>query len=318
MRDAFVRRITELAQEDPRIMLVVGDLGYGVVDDFARLIPEQFLNAGVAEQSMIGVAAGLASQGRRVFVYSIANFPTLRCLEQIRNDICYHQRDVTVVSVGAGVAYGTHGYTHHAVEDIAALRALPGLRIISPADPAEAIAAADYTSASAGAHYVRLGKNGERVLHADASSLDIREPVLLRAGADASIVATGSIVENCLVAAEMLAAQHGLQCAVSSCPVVRPLSLEWLVSLDPSVPLITVEEHSREGGFGSIFLEFVNDHRLGLQITRAGLSNMNVSRLGSQAYLRSISGLDPDGLIQTVLNARGERRGGDWSGLKAP
>jgi transketolase len=303
MRDAFVRRLTDLALEDPRITLVVGDLGYGVVDDFAQQMPEQFVNAGVAEQAMIGIAAGLASRGRRVFVYSIANFPTLRCLEQIRNDICYHKRDVTVVSIGAGVAYGTHGYTHHAVEDLAALRALPGLTIISPADPAEARAAAEYSARVPGPHYVRLGKNGERALHSKVDGLDLTVPLQLRAGADVTLIATGAIAENCLRAADLLFAKHGIQSAVFSCPVVKPLNLEWLAGLDPSTPLITVEEHIREGGFGSLVLECANDHHPGLCVTRAGLNAAHSSRLGSQDHLRSISHLDPEGLVQTVLRA---------------
>lgn len=305
MRDAFVRRLTDLAREDPRIALVVGDLGYGVVDDFARLMPEQFVNAGVAEQSMIGIAAGLAARGRRVFVYSIANFPTLRCLEQIRNDICYHQRDVTVVSVGAGVAYGSHGYTHHAVEDLAVLRALPGLGIISPADPGEARAAADYAAVASGPLYVRLGKNGERSLHPDGAAIHLKAPLRLRLGADAILIATGAIAENCLTAADLLSARHGLQCAVFSCPVVRPLSIPWLTGLDPSTPVITVEEHWREGGFGSLVLETANDHHLGLRIIRAGLDSAHASRLGSQAHLRTLSHLDPEGLARTVLGALG-------------
>jgi transketolase len=301
VRDAFVTRLTELAMRDPRLVLVVGDLGYGVVDDFARLMPDQFVNAGVAEQSMMGIAAGLAATGRRVFVYSIANFPTLRCLEQIRNDLCYHQRNVTIVSVGAGVAYGTHGYTHHAVEDIAALRTLPGLRIISPADPVEARAAAELATLEPGPTYVRLGKNGERDLHPSGANVDLRSPILLRSGNDAHLLATGSITGNCLAAAELLATREGLQCAVHSCPMIRPFDLEWLDHLDPTVPLVTVEEHSREGGFGSLVLEVVNDRQRRIHLVRAGLDGVKFSRLGSQTFLRSLSGLDPEGIAHLVL-----------------
>ena len=131
MRDAFVKKLTEQAADDPRIMLLVGDLGFGVVAAFGDAYPDQFLNCGVAEQSMVGVAAGLAASGRRPFVYSIANFPTLRPLEQVRNDVCYHGLGVTIVSVGAGLAYGSLGYTHHAVEDISIMRSLPGMRVYS-------------------------------------------------------------------------------------------------------------------------------------------------------------------------------------------
>jgi len=284
-------------------MLLVGDLGYGVVDDFSQSLPEQFINVGIAEQSMIGVAAGMSSAGYRVFVYSIANFPTLRCLEQIRNDVCYHQRDVTVVSVGAGVAYGTHGYTHHAIEDLAIMRALPGMRIISPSDPAEAEAAALLTSEGKGPFYVRLGKNGERKLHSPGVALDLTSPIKLRDGADCVIAAMGSITDNCILAAELLAQEDGIECVVFSCPLVRPLDVEWLKDLNQALPLITVEEHSLEGGFGSIVLEMISDHQLGLRLSRAGLDSEKISSLGSQDHLRVLSGLDPEGLAKTVRRA---------------
>jgi transketolase len=135
MRNAFIQGLSKLAENDKNIMLLTGDLGYGIFEDFEKKFPNQFLNCGVAEQNMIGVAAGLASEGKRVFVYSIANFPTFRCLEQIRNDICYHGLPVTIVSIGSGFSYGTLGYSHYAIEDIAIMRCLPGLRIFSPVDP---------------------------------------------------------------------------------------------------------------------------------------------------------------------------------------
>ncbi len=165
MRDAFVKKLTEKAADDPSIMLLVGDLGFGVVADFGETYPRQFLNCGVAEQSMVGIAAGMAAAGRRPFVYSIANFPTLRPLEQIRNDVCYHGLGVTIVSVGAGLAYGSLGYTHHAVEDISILRSLPGMRVFSPADAIECRAAVDEILATPGPAYLRLGKNKEPLMH---------------------------------------------------------------------------------------------------------------------------------------------------------
>ena len=158
MRDAFIRTLIERARVDKRVFLIIGDLGFGVVEGFAAEFPERFVNAGVSEQSMIGVAAGLADSGYHPFVYSIANFPTFRCLEQLRNDVCYHKLPTTVVSVGAGFAYGALGYSHHAVEDAAVMRALPGMTVVSPADPWETskatLALADLSSPS----YLRLGR----------------------------------------------------------------------------------------------------------------------------------------------------------------
>src|ERR1043165_2424780 len=134
MRTAFINELVLLARTNPKIFLVVGDLGFSVVEPFAKEFPDRFLNAGVAEQNMTGVAAGLASEGYHVFTYSIGNFPTLRCLEQIRNDVCYHELPVTVVAVGGGLAYGNLGYSHHAVQDLAVMRSLPRLTILAPAD----------------------------------------------------------------------------------------------------------------------------------------------------------------------------------------
>src|SRR6266849_11018187 len=141
MRTAFIRALTESAERDERVHLIVGDLGFGVVEPFAERFPNRFLNVGVAEQNMTGIAAGLALSGKIVFTYSIANFPTLRCLEQVRNDVCYHNANVKVVSVGGGFTYGAMGATHHAVEDLAVMRAMPGLTVVAPGDPVEARAA---------------------------------------------------------------------------------------------------------------------------------------------------------------------------------
>src|SRR5215211_4515749 len=137
MRNAFLNELFELAQQDDRITFITGDLGYTVVENFKEALPKQFLNAGVAEANMTSLAAGMALSGKIVFTYSIANFPTLRCLEQIRNDVCYHQANVKIVAVGGGMAYGPQGYTHHGVEDLAILRALPNLAVVAPADPVE-------------------------------------------------------------------------------------------------------------------------------------------------------------------------------------
>ena len=165
MRTAFINELFDLAKQDPRIVLIVGDLGFGVVTPFMEQLPGQFLNAGVAEQNMTGMAAGMALSGKIALTYSIANFPTLRCLEQVRNDVCYHNANVKVVSVGGGFTYGAMGATHHAVEDLAVMRALPGLVVVAPGDPIEARAATRAVIEYSGPCYVRLGKAGEPVVH---------------------------------------------------------------------------------------------------------------------------------------------------------
>src|SRR6185437_10903005 len=159
MRDTFIRELTELAADDPRIVLITGDLGFGVFEAYARRYPRQFLNAGVAEQNMTGLATGMALEGRIVFTYSIANFPSLRCLEQIRNDAAYHDANVKIVSIGSGFSYGQLGISHHATEDISILRALPGLTVVSPADDWEVAGATRALVSTPGTCYLRFDKS---------------------------------------------------------------------------------------------------------------------------------------------------------------
>ena len=177
MRDAFTRALMREAAKDDRLMLVTGDLGFGVLKPFWETYPEQFVNAGIAEQSMTGLAAGLAKTGRTVLTYSIGNFPTLRCLEQIRNDCAYHALNVKVVCVGGGFVYGSLGMSHHATEDMAIMRALPGVTVFTPGDPAEVEAIVPVMLKTPGTCYLRLGRGGEPTLPeptmADAESADI-------------------------------------------------------------------------------------------------------------------------------------------------
>lgn len=306
MRDAFIEELTLQAKLNPGIILVVGDLGFGVVDEFARELPQQFVNAGVSEQMMIGLAAGLATAGHQVFVYSIANFPTMRCLEQIRNDVAYNALDVTIVSVGAGLAYGVLGYTHHAVEDIAVMRALPRIRVLSPADPVEARQCVSDCLRFSGPKYVRLGKSGECVLHEPAAVLgDLTEPLLLRPGSEIVIAATGSVARQCLLAAELLSS-YGLEAQVWSVPTIRPFPINWLRNIVSTRLLITVEEHVREGGFGSALLEAANDLSLSLNVRRLGLSGIPPRVVGTADYLREAAQLTVDAIVLAALNGGNE------------
>src|SRR5262249_3580196 len=173
MRTAFIEALFELAKQDQRIVLITGDLGFSVIEPFMQTLPKQFVNAGVAEQNMTGVAAGMALSGKIVFTYSIGNFPTLRCLEHVRNDVCYHNANVKVVCVGGGFAYGSMGVTHHATEDLAVMRAMPGMVVVAPGDPVETRAATRAITAHPGPCYLRLGKAGEPNVHQEEIRLGI-------------------------------------------------------------------------------------------------------------------------------------------------
>lgn len=301
MRDAFISELTVLAREDPSIFLVIGDLGFSVIEEFATEFPDRFLNAGVAEQTMIGVSAGLAAAGYTVFVYSIGNFPTMRCIEQIRNDVCYHGRSVTVVAVGAGFSYGSLGYTHHAIEDIAVMRALPGMQVFSPADPAEARALTRQAAASGGPGYLRLGKNGEKNLHDAPVVAPLTQAAVLREGTDVTIYGTGSIISIALDAREALLAE-GISARVISVPVIKPLPADVFAAAEGTRAIITLEEHTLFGGLGSAMLEFAAASHFRTPIYPIGTAEAEVGKhVGSQTYLREKNGLSAEHVRAAAL-----------------
>lgn len=292
MRAAFLRGLLALAERDPRVWLLTGDLGFSVLEAFASRFPERFVNAGVAEQNMMGVAAGLAHSGKLPFVYSIANFPTLRCYEQIRNDVCYHELDVRIVSVGAGVSYGTAGYTHHGVEDLAVMRALPGLTVVSPGDALEAEAATLALGTHKGPAYLRLGKGGEPAVHAAPPVLTLGSALTVREGRDLTFVATGAAVRTALLGAEEIERTLGLSARVLSVHTLKPFDEEAVrAAARETRLLVSVEEHSRIGGLGSAVAEVVaampGAHAA---LVMHALPDAISDRIGSQAYLLSALG----------------------------
>lgn len=296
MRTAFINELILQARVNPKIFLVVGDLGFSVIEPFAEEFPDRYLNAGVAEQNMTTVAAGLASEGYHVFTYSIANFPTLRCLEQIRNDIAYHNLPVTITAVGGGVAYGNLGYSHHAVQDIAVMRTLPNLTVFSPADPGETTECLRLILQRGRPSYLRLGKAGETKLH---ESHDVTKgPIRLRDGTAAvAFVATGSVLKSALQAADILALR-GMEIAVYSCPV---LSNEMPGNFKPlwrHQKIISVEEHGFAGGLGSFLKELCPAD---VEVHLAAIPESNAALVGSQEFLRKQAGIDADSLAQHAL-----------------
>jgi len=292
MRTAFINRLIEEARANPRIFLVVGDLGYSVVEPFAREFPERFLNAGVAEQNMTGVSAGLASEGYQVFTYSIANFSTLRCLEQIRNDVCYHNLPVTVVAVGGGLAYGNLGYSHHAVQDIAILRTMPNITILAPGDPGETSECVGWISANPTPTYLRIGKAGEKVLH-HCRGVE-KGPLCIKKGrSDLCLVSTGGILDEALNAAELLLSS-GQSVSVYSMPYLKPLTPHVLESLVLYKNIVAVEEHGPEGGLASILREQLPK---GLPVYSISVSAAAVGAVGGQAFLRDFSGISAEGIV---------------------
>ncbi len=287
MRDAFTRALMREAAEDPRITLVTGDLGFGVLKPFWETYPKQFVNAGIAEQSMTSMAAGLAATGRTVLTYSIGNFPTLRCIEQIRNDCAYHGADVKVVCVGGGFVYGSLGMSHHATEDMAMMRSLPGVTVFTPGDPAEVEAVVPVMLRTKGTCYLRLGRGGEPTLHASpVTGWTLPKALTLRAGTDVAILSAGGILTQTAEAAERLA-QRGISAEVVSFPCIKPIDTEKLAELFARFRhIVTVEEHTVVGGFGSAVCEAAAEAGAGCRIHRIGMEDVYSSIVGTQQYLR--------------------------------
>jgi transketolase len=298
MRDTFVETLLTEAQRDPNVVLITGDLGFGVLEKFENALPNQYINAGVAEQAMLGLAAGMASTGKRVFVYSIGNFPTVRALEQIRNDVCYMNNPVVIVSVGAGYSYGSQGYTHHALEDIAVMRALPGMDVLTPADPYETVELTKYLVSSRKPSYLRLGRSGEKQLNSGPPTLKSGELNVLLKGNDGSILFTGAIGALALQASESLKSQ-GKSIGVYSVPFITSLSAGALREIASLGPIVTLEEHSTRGGLGSAILELSSINGIKADIRILGVSQHNLAEIGDQAFLRTSNGLTVDKILST-------------------
>jgi len=306
MRDAFVSALTELAARDERIMIITGDLGFGVLTEFAQRFPRQFLNAGVAEQNMTGVATGLALEGRTVFTYSIGNFPTLRCLEQVRNDACYHQANVKVVCVGGGFSYGALGISHHATEDLSIMRSLPGMTVVAPGDRWETGEATKAVAALEGTCYLRLDKSFAPPTRAAEERFVLGRARVVREGGALTIIAAGGILGEVLKAADSLFAE-GLPVRVVSMHTIKPLDkTAVLEACRETGGMMTVEEHTTAGGLGSAVAEVCMDEDCHpRRFVRLGLQQGFSSIVGSQAYLRSRYGLDAAAIAAAAVKLLG-------------
>lgn len=303
MRDTFVRTLISLAKEDPNIELITGDLGFGVLKPFWEQLPDRFVNAGIAEQNMTSLAAGMALEGKTVFTYSIGNFPTLRCLEQIRNDCAYHKANVKIVCVGGGFVYGSLGMSHQATEDIAVMRALPDVAVLCPGDLVEAAEATKAIAAYPGTCYLRLGRGGEKRIHDRIENFEIGKAIRIHGGERVAVFSTGAIFEE-IGGAEEILKKHGICPAVWTFPTVKPIDRETVKSCADKFDLIvTVEEHNLSGGFGSAVAEVLAEMPSHAKLLRIGLHDTYSAIVGNQKYLRSQFGLDAAGIAGQILEA---------------
>ncbi|MBS1723713.1 MAG: transketolase [Armatimonadetes bacterium] len=298
MRDAFVRQLTEIARKDAKVMLITGDLGFGVLMKFAEELPGQFLNAGVSEQNMTLLATGLALGGRTVFTYSIANFPILRPLEMIRNDACYHNANVKVVGIGGGFSYGALGISHHATEDLAILRSLPDITVVAPCDLWETEEATRALVAQPGTAYLRLDKSHATTSEGSKRDFALGKARVLEEGDALTIVSCGGIVQEVLDATAHLRSE-GHRCRVLSMHTVKPLDKEAVLrAAQETGGIVTVEEHTLDGGLGSAVAETLLDAGVAPRaFKRIGLRSCFSSVVGSQEYLRKVYGMDSQSIL---------------------
>jgi transketolase len=303
MRDSMIKSLFELANNNKDVVLITGDLGFGLFESFSEKFPSQFINIGIAEQNMIGVATGLALEGKIVFVYSIGNFPTLRCLEQIRNDACYHNLNINIICMGAGFSYGALGMSHHATEDIAIMRSLPGTTVISPSTEDEAYFSTIELSKRNGVGYLRLDKSKVFKSKKLKNEFEIGKGNILKDGSDYTIIACGGVVEEALLAADDLD-KNNISCKVVSMHTIKPIDNALIQDcVKNSKGIISLEEGNTTGGLGSAILEACSKNsEFPLKIKILGINDEYVSIVGSQEYLRDFVGISKRFIVNTVLS----------------
>lgn len=303
MRNAFAQTLTNIAEIDERVMLLCGDIGNKLFDSFKAIAPNRLYNCGIAEANMTGMSAGLAMMGFRPFTYSITPFVTVRCLEQIRVDICYHNLPVTIVGTGAGLSYAELGPTHHSCDDVGFLRMLPNLTIICPCDAIETELAVLAALKQNGPVYIRLGKKGEPRIHQTAPDFKIGKSLTIRAGSDLCILSMGNMMPVALQVTDILTTQ-GISTRVESFHTIKPLDTEFLNTVVKQYKtLVTIEEHSVMNGLGSAIAEWCAQYAPAIQVVKFGTSDKFLPCIGSQNYARDYFGLTADKIANQLLTS---------------
>jgi transketolase len=304
MRNAFAEEITRLGADDPRVVLLSGDIGNKLFDRFREKAPDRFLNCGVAEANMMGVAAGMALSGLRPVVYTITPFTTTRCYEQVRVDVCYHRVPVVIVGTGAGLSYAELGPTHHSCEDLAIMRVLPEMTVFAPCDAIELRLGLRAALAHDGPVYMRIGKRGEPVVHAAEPAFALGRAITVKSGDTVCLISTGNIMPVALEAARLLA-EHGISARVESFHTVKPLDGERLQEVFARCTVVaTVEEHGRAGGLGGSVAEWLAEASpVRARLLCFGTSDEFMHETGSQDYARRRFGLDAETIARRVLAA---------------
>ena len=304
MRNAFAKELKNLTEKRDDIVLLSGDIGNRMFDDFKQVSPSRFINCGIAEANMMSVASGLGLSGFKPVVYTITPFTTTRCLEQIKIGACYHQSPVTIVGTGSGLSYAELGPTHHSFEDISVVRSLPNIRVLVPSDSDELIAQLRESIEGNCPTYIRIGKKGEPSLKMDKNNLGIAKGNILLEGKDIAIISSGPIISEALKASDIIR-QENINVGVINLGSIKPLDeglLKQTVAQYNTV--LVLEEHSIVGGIGSAILEFLEIHDLlqNVRIKRLGIPDNFIHKLGGQEWTRESIGIDYKGIIKAVYS----------------
>jgi len=301
MRKAVVTEISKFMKKDSDAYFLTGDLGYHVIEDIRKDFPDRFINVGIAEQNMVGIAAGLALSGNKVFVYSHINFLALRSLEQIRNDVCHHDLDVTFIGVGAGLAYGLLGETHYAIEDVGVMRSLPNLTIFSPCDEYEAVQGIKAISEYKHPVFFRLAGKIEEVINKKKYEFSLGKGVVLQDGKKITLMTSGPITTEVVKSSSMIEKKCGVKPSIVCLHTLRPVDEELIVKYGKESDLVvSVEEHRIPGGVGSIVLETLAKHGVGTKVVTLGIRDDVIEHVGSREFLRKEFGIDAGGIAKSV------------------
>ena len=306
MQSAYIGKMMELAQRDSNVLHILADSGTGYDEMFRRNFPEQIYNFGISEESMVGAAAGMATIGKIPFVYTAGAFLAYRALEFIRDDICFQNLNVKIVGMGSGLSWSSLGPTHHTTEDVAVLRAIPNLRILSPATPKQVCEAVELAYKLEGPVYIKIGMNKEKEFFSDDYKMEEGKNDIIANGLDGVIYTTGSILEEVVKAGDMLA-EEGCKMKIVNVSCMKPFDEQCLIEDATIFPSIfVVEEHNIHGGLGSIIAETVAYNGLGIKVVPIGLKDAFAEGYGTHNRVRHINGLDANGIFEAIRSNRDE------------
>jgi transketolase len=305
MRRHFALTLEDIARADPRVVLLTADLGFGVLEDFARAYPDRFFNVGVAEANMVGLATGLAEAGYIPFMYSIATFATLRPYEQLRNGPILQRLPARLVGVGGGFEYGINGLTHAALEDFGVMRLQPAMQVIVPADEAQAVNALRATYDAPGPVYYRISKRQELRLPGLEGRFRLGRTETILEGDDALIASIGAITDEALAAAELLR-DEGIRATVAVVSSFNPAPVEDLKALLARFPAaVTVEAHYATGGLGSLVAELIAESGINCRLQRCGVFALPGAVSGSEGHMNQLHGIDREGIASALRRVLG-------------